>query len=59
MIYQESQSLDREGRRMLMRSEEDMRRTFEEILAEGVEKGVFKIEHPKLVLTSANQRNDV
>ncbi len=49
LIYHESQSLDKQGRHMLMRSEEDIRRMFEEVLAEGVENGIFKIENPKLV----------
>ncbi len=49
MIYRESQSLDKEGRRMLMRSEEDVRRISEAILAEGMKEGVFEIENLKLV----------
>lgn len=48
LLYRESQSLDQAGRRMIMRREEDIRRIFEEILAEGVEKGVFSVKNPKL-----------
>lgn len=49
LLYRESQSLDEDGRRMLMRREEDIARIFEGILAEGVEQGIFEVENSKLV----------
>lgn len=49
LYYRESQSLDDAGRRMLMAREEDSRRIFEEILSEGVDTGVFRVENIKLI----------
>ena len=49
LLYRESQSLDQAGRRMIMRREEDVRRIFEEALAQGMEEGIFRVENPKLI----------